>query len=225
MTLPSIAEYYDRHWKRRMEKEPCRPDAHWRDQGALRMLVENGSSPAVVLDVGCGIGLTLQYLATIPGVNRLIGVEPSPIAAEEARRRFPHAEIHVGFAEDMAMVPSGSCDALVALAVLEHLYDTHRALNEFTRVLKPDGFVAVYTTDFNLLKKVLVALFAFERCFDVGGGHIRFYTRKSLRNVMRDHGFEPVVMGWDQTYYGIMPMGQNALFRKVRDVTFLQETC
>jgi ubiquinone/menaquinone biosynthesis C-methylase UbiE len=225
MTLSAIADYYDRHWKRRMEKEPCRPDASWRDQGVLRMLVERAPPPAVVLDVGCGIGLTLQYLATIPAVQRLIGVEPSPVAAEEARRRFPQAEIHVGFAEAMDMIPTASCDAVVALAVLEHLYDTHRALNEFNRVLKPGGSVAVYTTDFNLLKKVLVALFAFERCFDVGGGHIRFFTRSSLAAVMREHGFEPVAMAWDGSYFGVMPTGQNALFRKVRDVAVLRETC
>ena len=223
MTQESASNYYDRHWKKRIEKEPCRKEASWKDQGAVRQLVKHGSSLECIMDLGCGIGLTLQLLSTIPGVKRLIGIEPSPLAAQEAQRRFPDAEIHTAFAEDLSVVPDETCDAVVAMAVMEHIYDTHRVVNEVNRVLKPKGLVAMYTTDFNLLKKVLVALFAFEKCFDVCGGHIRFFTRKSLRSVMEEHGFEVVAQEWDRTYAGIMPQGQNALFRKVRNERILRE--
>ena len=223
MTQASVSDYYDRHWRNRIDKEPGSKDVTWKDQGAVRLLVKHGKALDCVMDLGCGIGLTFQFLATIPGVKRLIGIEPSPLAIVEAKRRFPQAEIHEAFAEDISVVPDNTCDAVVALAVMEHIYDTHRVLNEINRVLKPGGLVAVYTTDFNLLKKVLVALFAFEKCFDVCGGHIRFFTRKSLAAVMEEHGFETVAQEWDTTYFGIMPQGQNALFRKVRSERILRE--
>lgn len=225
MTQASVSDYYDRHWKRRIESEPRRPEATWQDQGAIRMLVNAGQPLDVILDLGCGIGHTLQFLSTIPGVKRLIGIEPSAFALAEAKRRFPEAELHEAFAEDLGAVADGTCDAVVALAVMEHIYDTHRVLNELNRVLKPGGLVALYTTDFNLLKKVLVALFAFEKCFDVTGGHIRFFSRRSLRAVMEEHGFEVVAQAWDESYAGVMPRGQNALFRKVRNEKILRELC
>jgi len=163
-------------------------------------------------------------LSTMPGVESLAGVEPSPAAAAETRRRVPTAIIHEGFAEDLRSVPDAACDTVTLAAVLEHIYDTHRSLNEINRVLRPGGLVALYTTDFNWLKKVLVAMFAFERCFDVCGGHIRFFTKRSLYDVMTEHGFELVRHEWDTTYFGIMPQGQNAVYRKVRDERILRDT-
>ena len=186
------------------------------------MLVKHGR-PRSVLDVGCGIGHTLYSLEGAPEVEILAGVEPSPLAAAEARRRLPDATIYEGSAEDMKGVPDGAYDAVTMVAVMEHLYDLHRALNEVNRVVRFGGHVGIYTLDFNWLKKLLVALFAFEKCFDVTGGHIRFFTKRSLRAVMEEHGFEPVRYEWDTTYAGIMPQGQNALFRKARDECVLKE--
>jgi SAM-dependent methyltransferase len=40
---------------------------------------------------------------------------------------------------DMASIPAGSYDALFCHSVLEHVDDFYSALNEFRRVLKPEG--------------------------------------------------------------------------------------
>jgi ubiquinone/menaquinone biosynthesis C-methylase UbiE len=219
----AVTNYYDRHWERRMQAEPA-VAMPWDRVGFLRLLGKCCARPGCVLDVGCGIGHTLMSLSTLPGVESLAGVEPSPAAAAEARRRVPAAKICEAFAEDLRVVPDASCDTVTLAAVLEHIYDTHRALNEINRVLKIGGLVALYTTDFNWLKKVLVAMFAFDRCFDVCGGHIRFFTKRSLRAVMAVHGFQLVKHEWDTTYFGIMPQGQNAVYRKVRDERVLRDT-
>jgi 2-polyprenyl-3-methyl-5-hydroxy-6-metoxy-1,4-benzoquinol methylase len=218
-----VGDYYDRHWERRMQAEPA-VATPWDRIGFLCLLGKCGVTPGRVLDVGCGIGHTLLSLATMPGVESLAGVEPSPAAAAEARRRVPAATVHEGFAEDLRGVADGAFDTVTLAAVLEHIYDTHRALNEVNRVLQPGGLVALYTTDFNWLKKVLVAMFAFEKCFDVCGGHIRFFTKRSLRAVMAEHGFDLVKHEWDTTYCGIMPQGQNAVYRKVCDERLVRET-
>ncbi len=224
MSVQPVSGYYDRHWRWRMEREPTKPNIRADDLGVIRLLLKHGSNLRSILDLGCGIGLTLQYLQAIPGVEELCGIEPSEVAAEEAKKRFPNIRIHVGFGEDMSVFPDASFDAVVAVAVFEHIYDTHRVLNEINRVLKPGGLTAIYTTDFNLLKKVLVSLFAFEKCFDVCGGHIRFFTKRSLCLAMSEHGFETVDYSWDASYWGMMPQGQNALFRKTKEVRILKET-
>jgi predicted SAM-dependent methyltransferase len=50
---------------------------------------------------------------------------------------------------DMPMVPSGSMDAVFSSHNLEHLHahEVPKALAEFRRVLKPDGFLLVTTPD------------------------------------------------------------------------------
>lgn len=221
--MQAVSDYYDRHWKRRIKTDSLNENARASDLGLIRLLLKCCPAPKRILDVGSGLGQTLQYLVAIPGVEKLYGIEPSPVAVEETKRRFPNAELHVGFGEDMSVIPDGACDAVVAAAVMEHIYDTHRVLNEINRVLQPGGVAGFYTTDFNMLKKLLVALFAFERCFDVGGGHIRFFSKKSLTDVMAEHGFERIAYEWDDTYWGIMPKGQNAIFRKVADKCILRE--
>src|SRR6202022_3303381 len=49
-----------------------------------------------VLDLGCGTGRLLAALEPSVGV----GVDFSPAMIEEARRRYPHLEFHLGDIED-----------------------------------------------------------------------------------------------------------------------------
>jgi ubiquinone/menaquinone biosynthesis C-methylase UbiE len=223
MSRQAVSDYYDRHYKGRIGDEKVPSNVRPGDLGLVRLLLECHPSPKRILDVGCGMGGTLQYLAGIPGVEKLFGIDPSPFAIEEAKRRFPEAELVVGYGEDMSAIPAGAVDAVVAAAVIEHVYDTHQVLNEVNRVLQPGGVAAFYTTDFNLPKKVLAALFVFEKCFDVCSGHIRFFTKKSLTAVLAEHGFERIGYEWQDSYWGFMPKGQNAIFRKIADKRVLRE--
>jgi ubiquinone/menaquinone biosynthesis C-methylase UbiE len=223
VTIQAVSDYYDRHYRRRIGEVQIPANVRPGDLGLIRLLLKCDASPKRILDVGCGMGGTLQYLAAIPGVEKLYGVDPSPFALEEAKRRFPDAAVFVGYGEDMSMIADGSCDAVVGAAVMEHVYDTHRVLNAINRVLQPGGVAAFYTTDFNLPKKVLAALFAFEKCFDVCSGHIRFFTKKSLTAVMVEHGFERIGYEWQDSYWGVMPKGQNAIFRKIAEKHILRE--
>lgn len=55
----------------------------------------------------------------------------------------------VGTMTDMSQVPSGSMDAVFSSHNLEHLYlhEVRKAVAEFSRVLKPDGFVVLTCPD------------------------------------------------------------------------------
>ncbi|WP_158678616.1 class I SAM-dependent methyltransferase [Streptomyces sulphureus] len=94
-----------------------------------------------VLDLGCGVGRILTWLA--PRASEVVGVDVAPGMVARARARvagFRHVELRVG---DMAAVPApdGHFDQVVCLGVFEHVPAAHRrrALEEIRRVLRPEG--------------------------------------------------------------------------------------
>jgi SAM-dependent methyltransferase len=95
-----------------------------------------------VVDIGCGRGELLELLAG-EGIE-VVGVEPDPGMADEARARG--IEVHQVLASDyLASVPDGSLGAVVSTHVIEHL--PLEVLVDFletsARKLRPGGiFVA-----------------------------------------------------------------------------------
>jgi SAM-dependent methyltransferase len=97
------------------------------------------TSGSVVADVGSGTGI-LSILFLENG-NRVFGVEPNPemrAAAEELLGDHPRFESVAGTAE--ATTLDDSVDFVTAGQAL-HWFDLAGARAEFTRILRPDGWV------------------------------------------------------------------------------------
>lgn len=73
--------------------------------------------------------------------------------------------------------------------VVEHICNTDIFVNEINRVLKIGGLFALSTPTHNRIKNFAIALFRFEKHFDPEFPHYRFYTPKSLKNVLEKRGF------------------------------------
>jgi SAM-dependent methyltransferase len=90
-----------------------------------------------VLDVGCGSGWSSMMLARAGfptvGLDVVKKFEVEPEAGLEFR---------TGSAEDLPF-PANSFDVVCAYQVLEHIPDPVRALQEFSRVVRPGGFVCI----------------------------------------------------------------------------------
>ncbi len=92
---------------------------------------------AVILDVGCGTGFTLNHLTTsYKSVGT--GIDASPVLLKRCRDRYPFIRVvravgeHLPFRGEYA-------DGVLAECSLSVMADPYRALDEFRRVLKPDG--------------------------------------------------------------------------------------
>ena len=109
--------------------------------GLLLGLVPAG----VLLDVGCGPGMFLRFLEdSRPGVFRLAGVDQSSAMIAGATERLadvPSSTMLVGKAESLPFA-SSSFDVVVATGVLEYS-DVGASLDEFFRVLRPDGIALI----------------------------------------------------------------------------------
>ena len=104
---------------------------------------------ARLLEVGCGTGAVTRFLATLPGVEAVVGLDPSEIFVERGRELNddPKLTFTAGDARDLPF-EAGSFDALVFHTALSHVPGPEQALLEARRVLRPDGSLVVFDGDY-----------------------------------------------------------------------------
>jgi len=98
--------------------------------------------PLRVLDIGAGAGANFAYLTDGTTVTCLDPVVQCGDYLMKNAARFPQiqlGEFHVGFAEDMAAIESGSFDAVICTLVLCSVRSVDRCLQEVIRVLRHVG--------------------------------------------------------------------------------------
>jgi SAM-dependent methyltransferase len=94
-------------------------DLHYRDV-ADRMLQLQPARDANVLDFGCGEAIHADRVAA--AVGRLWLCEAAPRVRDNLRGRFGHlANVKVIGAEDLASIPAGTLDLIVANSVAQYL--------------------------------------------------------------------------------------------------------
>ncbi len=93
------------------------------------------------LDLGCGDG---SFAAAAFREPLDAGIDPSPVALEEARRRGMHRELKLGEGGTLPF-PDGAFATVLSNSVLEHIPEIQPTLREVHRVLRPGG-VFVFTT-------------------------------------------------------------------------------
>jgi len=117
---------------------------------------------ARVLDVGCGTGRLAQWLSGRSELEgNVVGVDPLPDRIALARERAPGLRFEIGYAEDLAMFPDQSFDAVCLMSVFHWIADKTKALAEIARVLCADGRFGLTTTPKELhAASPLAAVFA-----------------------------------------------------------------
>ena len=97
-----------------------------------------------VVDVGCGAGIDSLIAAKKVGPNgRVIGVDMTPSMLKKARQGAKEAglknvEFREGYAEELPIV-DGWAEVVISNGVLNLMPDKSAALEEMSRVLKPNG--------------------------------------------------------------------------------------
>lgn len=105
---------------------------HWlaKSRGDLIPAATDG---AVLLDLGCGGGLTAPH---VPAGYRHIGIDLTASALHAARQ---HGVVPVLADVTRLPVRSAAADVIVAGEIFEHVTDLPRLIAEIARVLKPGG--------------------------------------------------------------------------------------
>jgi ubiquinone/menaquinone biosynthesis C-methylase UbiE len=143
-----------------------------------------------VLDLGCGDGALGGRLMAAGA--RVVGADSSPAALERARAVHPGLEL-VRVQSDAALpFRDAEFDAVACLHVLEHVRDTQSLVSEVRRVLRPAGLLAATVPYHGRLQNLAIALAGFERHYDPLEPLLRYYTPRSLANLLGELGFERI---------------------------------
>jgi len=142
----------------------------------LRRFVRSLGHVERALDLGCGDGrLTRELDAT-----ELTAADVSPVALARAARRVRDARIVELEPDAVLPFEDGSFDLVVCSETIEHVRDVQLLLSEIRRVLRPGGTLALTTP----------ANFPVGRRPDPLSPHLRFLSRRSLRRLLDQLGFE-----------------------------------
>lgn len=130
-----------------------------------------------VLDLGAGDGRLTEVL----DAARLIAADVSPVALERARRRLS-AQTRIVELQPYAPLPfaDSSFDLVLCAETVEHVRDVQMLLSEIRRVLCPGGRLALTTPAGRPLVRPPHPL----------SPHLRLFTRRSLRRLLDELGFE-----------------------------------
>jgi len=108
-------------------------------------LEQQGRRIRSALDVGCGTGGFLAFLAERLPDTRREGIELDAQRAAQARERDPAAHIHAGDALEMLDGLEETFDLVTLWDVFEHIPAPVRLLGALGRVLAPGGVIYVQT--------------------------------------------------------------------------------
>ena len=145
-----------------------------------------------VLDLGCGDG---RFSAAMVGAGvSVVGVDAAAEALRRAREHAPEAEfVQV---DEGAPLPfaDASFDLVWCGETLEHVVDVALLLGEVRRVLVAGGMLLATTPNHARLVVAYEALAGgpLERRLDPRSDHLRFFTARTLRDLLSGAGFDQV---------------------------------
>jgi SAM-dependent methyltransferase len=144
--------------------------------------VFEGRPPMNVLDVGCSSGRLAARIRSMG--HRVAGID---VVRHDGVEENTDAFLIL---DPQQASPSGlgePFDAIILADVLEHMSDPLGALRRLKSVLKSEGFMVISVPNFShwyARLKVGLGLFDYDRRGIFDEGHLRFFTRRSLRRLL-----------------------------------------
>lgn len=162
-------------------------------QTALPTTIESSK----VIDLGCGNGTVMRSHFGSCLSDGLFGIDGSARGIEFAQSALPQCDFRVGdLAADLSDHPAfGQCDLVISTEVVEHLFDPRSFARNCFGFLKPGGKALISTPYHGYLKNLLLALSGrldFHYTPLWVGGHIKFWSRKTLSQLFEESGFKVI---------------------------------
>lgn len=147
--------------------------------------------PARILDVGCGNGHLIAELEKFG--YEVVGIDPASdsvaLARQQTSARIEQEMATPGLLERLGEAPF---DVVVSVEVVEHVYDPHAWAAACYGALRPHGILICTTPHHGYVKNLALALTnGFDRHWHPlrVGGHIKFWSKATLRELLEQTGF------------------------------------
>lgn len=155
-----------------------------------------------ICDLGCGNGHISGRLAALG--YEVTGVDASTSGIQIARRTYPATTFIETLIDGSLGERLGSFDLVISSDVIEHLYRPSDLLEAARSLLRPRAHALIGTPYHGYIKNlVLAATGKMDSHFSAlhDGGHIKFFSVKTLSQLMTSHDFEDLSF----TFYGRAP--------------------
>ena len=114
-----------------------------------------------ILEIGCGFGFLLPSLCQI--ASKVIGSDLGDrlnfcqkVTLGEFKKNNPNLELKKADVRSLSnYIDENSCDAIVAISVLEHISDYNKAIIEIRKCLGPDGILVCVLPSENLFYTIV----------------------------------------------------------------------
>lgn len=157
----------------------------------IRRFAKSGN----LLDIGCAFG---GFLKSASEYFTPYGIELSEYAGKHAKSIFGD-NIHIGSLEDHPF-KQGSLSVITMIELLEHLPYPAKAIRECFRLLRSDGLLLIQTANMDGLQARLLK----ERYACYMPGHLSYFTKNNLINLLRREGFERIKI-FHPVEFGLLP--------------------
>jgi len=162
-----------------------------------RKLVERatGKTAARLLDIGCGTGAFLHTMVQAGWTVK--GLEPDPGARERAATRYG---LSVEPVDGLFALEPASFDAITLWHVLEHVHDLRAYVDQFKRLLRPQGTLFIAVPNYTSFDAVRYG--AAWAAYDVPR-HLYHFSPASMERLLEPAGLHiDAVRGmWLDSYY------------------------
>jgi 2-polyprenyl-3-methyl-5-hydroxy-6-metoxy-1,4-benzoquinol methylase len=152
-----------------------------------------GQPGGAVIDLGCGNGAIALALLSLGYDVYGVDASASGIAFANAKAPGRFFVLDVSSGQLPEELVNMKFDFVISTEVIEHLYDPRGFIAFARRILGSDGQLILSTPYHGYLKNLALALTGkLDRHFTVlwDGGHIKFFSRRTLEKMLAEHGFE-----------------------------------
>jgi 2-polyprenyl-3-methyl-5-hydroxy-6-metoxy-1,4-benzoquinol methylase len=152
----------------------------------LRLARDSGAK--TVIDAGCGNGVLANLLQR--NGFRVRGFDADAGGIAIAAKKYPDVEFTVGTFEQRS---GNLVDLVVSTEVVEHLYSPHDLGSFCFAALRPGGRLIISTPYHGYLKNMALSLvnkWDTHHLPNWHGGHIKFWSRKTLTQMLEKAGFQ-----------------------------------
>jgi len=154
----------------------------YRDQKTLSYIRDE----KIILDVGCGEGITLERLGEKFPDRKVMGIDCTSENVAVCEQH--HLPARLGNVYELVF-EDDSVDCCVFMEVIEHLREPQKALKEIHRVLRKRGLLLLLFPNDVVFKAARLSCFKFKEAF-TPSGHVKQWTPRAMRKALERAGFE-----------------------------------
>jgi 2-polyprenyl-3-methyl-5-hydroxy-6-metoxy-1,4-benzoquinol methylase len=134
----------------------------------LHTSIKRGNRLEKVMDFGAGIGTLAKLFLSASGIKPdCVEIDPN------FRRMLSESEFEL---RDLKCIDEKSYDLIYTSNVLEHIEDDRKVIRDLSKVINPNGLIAIYVPAFPILYSKL----------DARVGHYRRYSKSTLKTLFQD---------------------------------------